>query len=137
VRFRDIDSFSHVNNAVYFTYLEIARNAYWTKLFGPRRQRQANFIIARAELDYRTQANEEDSLLVGIRVSSIGTSSFEFRYAIVEEGSRRVIAEGASVQVMFDYKANQKVPMPEAVKDRILAFEGPENVELRGKSARG
>ena len=39
VRFRDIDSFGHVNNAVYFTYLEIGRNAYWTRLFGPRRTR--------------------------------------------------------------------------------------------------
>ena len=95
VRFRDIDSFGHVNNAVYFTYCEIARNAYWTKLFGPRRQRQANFIIARAELDYRSQANEENSLLVGIRVSSIGNTSFEFRYAIMEEGSRRLIAKEA------------------------------------------
>ena len=37
----------------------------------------------------------------------------------------------------FDYAANQKVPMPDAVKDRILAFEGSENVELKGKSARG
>src|SRR6185369_7892187 len=116
-----IDSMGHVNNAVYFTYCEIARNAYWTKLFGSRRLRQANFIIARAELDYRSQANEEDSLLVGIRVSSIGNTSFEFRYAILEAATRRLIAEGASVQVTFDYKANQKVPMPDAVKDRILA----------------
>ena len=36
VRFRDIDRMGHVNNAVYFTYCEIARTAYWTKLFGAR-----------------------------------------------------------------------------------------------------
>ena len=137
VRFRDLDIFGHVNNAVYFTYCEIARNAYWNKLFGPRRSRTANFIIARAEMDYRSQTTDEHSILVGIRISSIGRSSFEFRYNILEEGSRRPIAEGRSVQVMFDYKANQKVPMVDSVKDRILAFEGADNVVIRSESSRG
>jgi acyl-CoA thioester hydrolase len=134
VRFRDIDSFGHVNNAVYFTYCEIARTAYWTKLFGPRRERRVHFIMARAELDYRAQANEDHNLLVGIRVPSLGHTSFDFHYAIMEEGSRRVIAEGRSVQVTFDYQINRKVPIPDMVKDRILAFEGTENVEVRGKN---
>jgi acyl-CoA thioester hydrolase len=137
VRFRDMDIFGHVNNAVYFTYLEVARNAYWTKLFGPRRQRMANFIIARAELDYRSQATDEDAVVVGIRVSSIGNSSFEFHYNILEERTRRLIAEARSVQVMFDYKTNRKTTMPEAVKDRLLAFEGVDNVALKGSSQRG
>jgi acyl-CoA thioester hydrolase len=137
VRFRDLDIFGHVNNAVYFSYLEIARNAYWTKLFGPRRQRTANFIIARAELDYRSQATDEDAVVVGIRVSSIGNSSFEFHYNIFEERSRRLIAEARSIQVMFDYKSNRKISMPDAVKDRLLAFEGADNVPTRGSSQRG
>jgi len=137
VRFRDLDIFGHVNNAVYFTYLEIARNAYWTKLFGPRRQRTANFIIARAELDYRSQATDEDTVVVGIRVSSIGNSSFEFHYNVLDAPSRRLIAEARSVQVMFDYKSNQKIPMPESVKDRVLAFEGVDNVSVKGSLQRG
>lgn len=132
VRFRDIDSLGHVNNAVYFTYCEIARNAYWTKLFGTRRLAEANFILARAELDYKAQASEERNLLVGIRVSSIGNTSFIFEYRIVEDVSRTLIAQGRSVQVTFDYKNNRKVPMPDAVKERILSFEGVENVALRG-----
>jgi acyl-CoA thioester hydrolase len=137
VRFRDLDIFGHVNNAVYFTYCEIARNAYWTKLFGSRRSRTTNFIIARAELDYRSQTTDEHSILVGIRISSIGRSSFDFHYNILEEGSRRLIAEGRSVQVIFDYTANQKTAMPDSVKDRILAFEGAENVVIRGEANRG
>lgn len=136
VRFRDIDSLGHINNAVYFTYCEIARNAYWTKLFGTRRLAEANFIVARAEMDYRAQAAEETPILIGIRVSAIGHTSFDFQYGIIEEGTRRVIAEGRSVQVTFDYKANRKIPLPDAVRERILAFEGPENVAIRS-AARG
>jgi len=137
VRFRDIDRFGHVNNAVYFTYCEIARTVYWKKLFGTRRLRTASFIMARAELDYRGQADDEKGILVGIRVNSIGETSFEFQYRIVEEGTARLIAEGRSVQVMFDYNDNRKIPMPESVKDRILAFEGIGNVALKGKSQSG
>ena len=137
VRFRDIDSFGHVNNAVYFTYCEIARNAYWTRLFGPRHLRTESFIIARAELDYRSQTNEEDEIMVGIRIPSIGQSSFEFEYRIIEERSERLIAEGRSVQVTFDYKTNRKIAVPDSVKDRILAFEGPMNVTIRSRTGRG
>jgi acyl-CoA thioester hydrolase len=135
VRFRDIDSLGHINNAVYFTFCEVARNAYWTKLFGTRRLAEANFIVARAELDYRGQANDERNILVGIRVPSIGNTSFVFDYRILEEGTRRLIAEGRSIQVTFDYRNNVKVPVPNHVKDRILAFEGPQNVAVRGGSS--
>ena len=30
IRFRDLDAFGHVNNAVYFTYMEVARTDYFT-----------------------------------------------------------------------------------------------------------
>lgn len=130
VRFRDIDSLGHVNNAVYFTYCEMARTAYWRTLFGTRRLADAHFILARAEMDYRGQANDERNLLVGIRVSSIGNTSFVFEYRIVEDETRKLVAEGRSVQVSFDYKKNQKVPVPDNVRARIIEFEGPENVAV-------
>ena len=51
VRFRDCDGLGHVNNAVYLTYLEQARFAFWQRLTGvsgiPR-----SFIVARVECDY-------------------------------------------------------------------------------------
>lgn len=131
VRFRDIDSMGHINNAVYFTYCEVARNAYWTSLFGTRRLAEANFIVARAEMDYRSQADQEDNVAVCIRVSQIGHTSFEFHYNIIDSATRRLIGESRSVQVAFDYAANHKVPLPDAVRARILEFEGPENVLLK------
>ena len=36
VRFRDCDSMGHVNNAVYFTYMEQTRFAYWRELLRAR-----------------------------------------------------------------------------------------------------
>ncbi len=131
VRFRDLDSLGHVNNAVYFTYCEVARNMYWKKLFGLRRLTDVNFILAHAELDYRAQANGDNDVVVGIRTSFIGNTSFGFEYAVVEEGGV-LLAEGRSVQVTFDYKANTKVAVPASVRDQILEYEGAENVKMGG-----
>ena len=39
----------HVNNAVFFTYLEIARNEYWFRVVGGSSERDLGFILARAE----------------------------------------------------------------------------------------
>lgn len=137
VRFRDLDSLGHVNNAVYFTYCEVARNTYWKKLFGLRRLSDVNFILAHAELDYRAQANGDSDVVVGIRVSFIGNTSFGFEYVVVEEGGV-LLAEGRSVQVTFDYKTNQKVAVPANVRDQILEYEGAENVRMgSGTSAKG
>lgn len=132
VRFRDLDSLGHVNNAVYFTYCEVARNAYWKRLFGVRRLADANFILAHADLDYRAQANGDRDVVVAIRVSFIGNTSFGFHYRITEDGTGTLLAEGNSVQVSFDYKTNQKVPLPEHARALVLDFEGAANVELRG-----
>ena len=129
VRPRDLDSLAHVNNAVYFSYLEMARARYWAHVFNEGRRLRDDIILARAELDYRSQATDEDRLAVEIRTSRIGRSSFDFTYRIVGEQDGRLIAEGRSVQVMFDYANNHKIPLPEPVRRAILNFEGDDNVE--------
>ncbi len=129
VRPSDLDSLAHVNNAVYFSYLEIARGRYWAHIFDGHRRLRDDVILARAELDYRSQATDDDRLVVEIRTSRIGRSSFEFTYRIVGEGDGRLIAEGRSVQVMFDYTNNHKISLPQSVRRVILEFEGEENVE--------
>ncbi len=56
VRFRDCDPMGHVNNAVYLTYLESARFAWWRSAFGPLGLKEHGFIVARVEIDYRKPA---------------------------------------------------------------------------------
>jgi acyl-CoA thioester hydrolase len=118
VRFRDCDGLGHVNNAVYLTYLEQARFAFWQRLTGvsgiPR-----SFILARVECDYRVQATAGDRLLVRLRVSAIGRSSFTFEYEIVNGRTREVVATARTVQVMYDYTAGASVPIPDDIRARL------------------
>ena len=124
VRFRDCDAMGHVNNAVYFTYLEQARFAYWRQLLLGRAGPSPQMILARAECDFRTPANFGDVVEVRLRVESLGRTSFTCEYEIVDSKDRHLIAAAKSVQVMYDYTAGLPIPIPDDIRDRIEDFEG-------------
>ena len=123
VRFKDIDSMGHVNNAVYFTYFENARIAYWNALRKSRIRGDVEYVVARAECDFKSQATMDDVLSCHIRVSSFGHSSFRFEYLIREERSGRVIATGRTVQVGYDYRKARVRPIGESLRRLIRRFE--------------
>jgi acyl-CoA thioester hydrolase len=122
VRFRDCDPMGHVNNAVYLTYLEQARFAYWREL--ARGRDKPGMILARMECDYRRPASVGQLLDVRMRVSRIGRTSFDCEYEIVDSRDRHVIVEARSVQVVYDYATGTPVAMPDHVRERIEDFEG-------------
>jgi acyl-CoA thioester hydrolase len=123
VRFRDCDPMRHANNAVYFTYLEQARFAYWREVIRIPHDETRSFILARAECDYKSAALPGESLDVWIRTSSVGRSSFAFEYEIAGADGR-LVAIARSVQVMFDYAANRSLPVPDDLVALLEAFEG-------------
>ena len=123
-RFRDTDAMGHVNNAVYLTYFEVARTAYWTTLTGDADYRRVPFILAHTTIDFRSPALVRETLEVGIRIERIGTKSFGCAYRIEEASTRRLVCEGRSVQVIFDYDRNESYPVPDTLRAAIRAFEG-------------
>jgi acyl-CoA thioester hydrolase len=123
-RFRDTDAMGHLNNAVYVTYFEVARTAYWKALTGDRDYQKVPFILAHTTIDFRSPAFVHETLLVGIRVARIGRSSFECAYRVAEEATDRLVCEGRSVQVIFDYEKNASYPMPGDLRAKVRAFEG-------------
>ena len=56
----------------------------------------------------------------------MGTKSFEFQYLIVrveKNGSHTLLTSGNSTQVMFDYKNNISVPVPDYMREQMLTYE--------------
>lgn len=124
VRFRDLDALGHVNNAVYFTYMEQARIAYM-QMLGLRsyHAESSSFIIAEATCQFKAPVTLEMSLLVRVRVAELRTSSFLMEYSIDEKNTGRVMALGRTVNVAYDYAAAQSKPIPAEWRARIEAFE--------------
>jgi len=119
VRFRDCDPLGHVNNAVYLTYLEETRFAHWRAEWGFGTTNPApdipGVILARVEIDYRAQARYGDVLDIRMTVTALGRSSFTYGYDIVDDRGG-LVATAKSVMVIFDYKTQKPVPIPDRVR---------------------
>jgi len=115
VRFRDCDGMGHVNNAVYFTYLEQCRLTFWRELTG-KAAPNTRVIVARAECDYKAPAYFGDELEVRLKVGDIGRSSFGLEYEIVHAEKHHLVATGKTVMVSYDYAAGKSVPLPDAAR---------------------
>jgi acyl-CoA thioester hydrolase len=126
IRFRDLDAFGHVNNAVYFTFMEVARVEYFAQigLLKSGEFPSPFFIIAEASCQFKAPIDMETSLIIQVRVSRLGNSSFDMEYRFVDEVSDAMLAAGRTVQVTFDYAANRSVPLPNEWRVAITQFEG-------------
>lgn len=133
VRFVDTDAFGHVNNAVYLSYFEAARAGYYAKVMGApfmtgEHGNKHTFVIAEANIAYRSPVLFGEPLLVGVRFSWAGRSSFGLAYRIRAEksavGEAREVATGETLQVMFDLERNRVTRVPADLLAQFENFEG-------------
>jgi acyl-CoA thioester hydrolase len=115
VRFRDLDSLGHVNNAVFLTYLEEARIAY----LDPLGAEASDMILARVEIDFRAPLRIGEELEIGVRPARIGTKSFDLEYEVHSGGT--LAAEAKTVLVSYDYATRRPVELPESWREALAA----------------
>jgi acyl-CoA thioester hydrolase len=139
VRFRDCDPMGHVNNAVYFTYLEQSRFAHWRSLWprgwealsspkdDPRQARAVprhpvipGVILAHAECDYKRPVKYGETIEVRLRVAKLGRTSFQYEYEIVD-AEQRPVATARTVQVMYDYENARPMPIPDDIRHSLTS----------------
>ena len=117
VRFRDVDGMGHVNNAVYFTFIEAARTEYMYRINDTQTLQQVDWIVATASLNFRRAATYGDPLEVGVRPTRVGQTSFTLYYEVWNRAKNELVADGETVIVMFDYQARK----PKAVHATLRA----------------
>ena len=110
VRFQDCDPMGHANNAVYSTYIEEARIGVLSDL--------SPFILARVEIDFRSELRAGEEVEVRSRCSRIGTKSFDLEHELW--ANDRVVAEARSVLVSYDYALGESVRVPDELRVRLL-----------------
>ena len=122
VPYGDVDAMGHLNNVAYLRYMEFARQKYWLALRGSRDYLDIDFVMVRAEIDYRASAYMGDVLDVEIRVSRMGNSSFDFAYRITAADGR-LVAEAKTTQVCWDWRSNTKSSLTAERRGEIERFE--------------
>ena len=119
VRFRDLDPMGHVNNAVFLTYLEQARVAFFSEMGAATGLEDMNMIVARVEIDFKAPVRLGQVVEVSVRTSRFGTKSFDLDYELRVEGE--LVAVAKSVQVAYDYNRREPVPVPAEWREKLSA----------------
>ena len=125
VRFRDTDAFGHVNNAVFFSYAELARIRYFLDVLRPEGPfDRMPLILARAAIDFRSPIQFGEEVTVDTRVDRIGRSSIAMRHRMSATPDARVVGEVESVLVTYDYAVAQPMPVPDEWRRLMSEHEG-------------
>jgi acyl-CoA thioester hydrolase len=121
VRWGDMDSYGHVNNAVYATYVEEARLRWFASLAGPWRTDSYAPVIAAQTINYRRQLEWPAALRVSLALERVGNSSLTIGFTIATHDDAGVVhADGSSVLVWVDPASGCSTPLP-AVMRGVLA----------------
>lgn len=131
VRFADTDAMGHVNNAVYLTYIESARVAWWSDVTGEAIQREPGraegLILAEADVAFRAPVFHGESVTVESRATRIGRTSIGLEHRLTaarRAGPARLVATCRSVIVRYDYVSERPIALDPDLIERIEAAEG-------------
>ena len=116
IRWRDVDAYQHVNNAVYATYLEEGRDEWLERALGDA-GRPWDYVLARVAIDFRRELRlEDDEVVVSCRLERIGKSSLTLREQIRTRDGE-LAAESEAVLVARDRESGRPRPLNDAERD--------------------
>lgn len=112
LRFCDLDGLGHINNAIYVTYMELART-YWQKEIKESLE-SFDWILGSIHVRYIKEARITDDIRIFMWVSRIGTKSWDFSYAFVNQKDD-IFAKAKSTQIGFNYELKQSAAISEDI----------------------
>ena len=119
----DLDLFGHVNNVVFFKYIQTARVNY-CELIGLTSLDDADklsFMVASSQCRFKKPLYYPGHIHVKVRVDWIKNSSFQLDYLILK--NEELIAEGTDILVVFDHVNKTKMSMPDDMRARVAEIE--------------
>jgi acyl-CoA thioester hydrolase len=117
VRWRDTDALGHVNHAVFLTYLEEGRDAFFVQTFGG----EPDYVVARIEIDLRAEVRHpQRRVTVRLAVEHLGTTSLTTRETILTP-AQEIAAQARVVTVRWDRRARKPIPFSETERARLIA----------------
>ncbi|HXF71621.1 MAG TPA: acyl-CoA thioesterase [Actinomycetota bacterium] len=132
IRWRDLDAYGHVNNAVYLTYLEESRDAWVREVLGPVTDTW-DFVLARVAIDYREELTQDDEeVVVACRLERIGRSSITTREEIRKRDGT-LAAEASSVIVPRDPSTGRSRPLRDEERAALEAALAADAGERRAR----
>ena len=114
-RWRDLDAFKHVNNATFLSYIEDARILFFKRW--NINLREKSLIVASVKIDYINQLEHPSNIIIGQKISRIGTKSFDIKSAIFNQNNHlEPYCITTVTSVCFDFLNNKTVEVYSDIK---------------------
>jgi acyl-CoA thioester hydrolase len=121
VRFSDIDSYMHVNNGIYFSYLEHARALYLYQQCGWDVM-DVGTVVADLHIAYKKPIHAFDQVSAFVRCKHVGNTSFVIEQVlagVTEKGQEVIYATATVVMVSVDMKSMKPTAVPEQYRVKL------------------
>ncbi|WP_179403591.1 acyl-CoA thioesterase [Burkholderia guangdongensis] len=121
IRWGDMDAFGHVNNTVYFRYMEQARISWFESMgLGGNKGDGQGPVIVTASMEFLRQLAYPGDVIARISVSKPGRSSFDSGFELLRaDEPGQLYARGSARVVWIDYALGKSVPLPDTLRERI------------------
>jgi acyl-CoA thioester hydrolase len=120
----EMDMFGHINNVMYAKYVQASRVNYWevAKFDGDYRTKKIGPLLLSTSIRFIKPLFYPGNITVQVRVEYIKNTSFGLHHYIINDKGE-VAAEAQDVIVLFDYNKNEKVIIPDSIRQLIEHLE--------------
>ena len=120
IRWGDMDAMGHVNNTVYFRYMEQARIS-WFDALVPEEEawKSTGIVIANATCNFKRPFNYPGTVEIKVFTGAPGGSSVPTFYEMRLESEAAVYADGEATVVFIDMKTQKPVRIPDEIRKRL------------------
>lgn len=129
VAWGDMDAFGHVNNVMYYRYIESSRILYFRHL--GTYQQNVLTVIASNQCKYLKPVFYPDVLKVAARVEELRNSAARMHYVLYSETQKEIVATAEAVVVFVDPVEMKKTLIPKQIRESIIQLEQTVNHDLK------
>ncbi|NWG02520.1 MAG: acyl-CoA thioesterase [Syntrophaceae bacterium] len=126
VRFYEVDMYGMVWHGHYMGWFEMGRNDLTQRFqMGPLQLKERSLLAPVVELDcqFKLPATFRDSLLIQTTMEKTEVAKLIFRYRILNQENRKILATGSTTHVLTDLEGNLLYRVPPEVLEKIEAMQ--------------
>ena len=125
MRFNDIDALHHVNNTVYFEYMDLGKSKYIDDVLRTHFDFiKKALVIVNVNCEFYHMAHFGEPIVTETRVDEIGHKSITFEQRVINRDTRDVKCIGRTVMVGFDIEKGVPMEISDDIRADIGAYEG-------------
>ncbi|GIL06769.1 MAG: thioesterase [Betaproteobacteria bacterium] len=116
-RWMDNDAYGHVNNVVYYSFFDTVVNEYLIRAGVLDIARGTTIgLVVETQCNYFSELSFPQTVVGGLRVGRIGTSSVRYEIGIFADDHDNACAQGHFVHVYVDRATRRPMPLPAALR---------------------